>query len=54
MDSLLLKEAELASANKKLADANAELQAAQDAVDAMQVKFDTAMADTARSCKFIA
>ena len=48
MDSLRLKEAELASANKRLADANAELQAAQDALDAMQVKFDTAMADKQR------
>ena len=45
MDSLRLKEGELAAANKKLADANAELQTAQDALDEMQLRFDTAMAE---------
>jgi dynein heavy chain len=45
MDSLRLKEAELGAANRRLADANAELQTAQDALDAMQLKFDTAMAE---------
>jgi len=45
MDSLVLKEAELGSANRRLSDANAELQEAQDQLDAMQLKFDTAMAE---------
>ncbi|KAJ1489262.1 dynein heavy chain and region D6 of dynein motor-domain-containing protein, partial [Baffinella frigidus] len=36
MDALRLKETELAGANKKLSEANAELQEAQDMLDAMQ------------------
>jgi dynein heavy chain len=45
VDALRLKEAELALANKKLTEANAELQDAQDMLDAMQARFDAAMAE---------
>jgi dynein heavy chain len=48
MDALRLKEAELASAMKKLAAAEAELNAAQAELDAMQAKFDAAMAEKQR------
>ena len=48
MDALRLAEADLAAANKKLAEANAVLQEAQDQLDAMQLKFDNAMADKQR------
>ncbi len=48
MDALRLKEAELGSAMKKLAGAEAELAAAQSELDAMQEKFDKAMAEKQR------
>ena len=48
MDALRLKEHELSVAQRKLANANSELQAAQDLLDEMQMKFDSAMAEKQR------